>query len=46
MFKEKVVDMPTHGQLFSVDNLDGNTWVIWVDLKINRDEVSNEFSIK
>jgi hypothetical protein len=44
--KEEVVDMPTYGQLFSIDDLVGNTRVIWVNLEINRDEVSNEFSIK
>ncbi len=46
MSKEEVVDMPTYGQLFSIDDLFGKTWVIWVDLEINRDEVSNKFLIK
>ena len=44
--KEEVVDMPTYSQLFSIDDLVGNTRVIWVDLEVNRDEVSDEFSIK
>jgi hypothetical protein len=44
--KEEVLNTPTYGQLFSIDDLVGNTRVIWVDLEVNRDEVSDEFSIK
>ncbi len=43
MSKEEVLDMPTYGQLFSIDDLVGNTRDIWVDLDINSDEASNGF---
>ena len=46
MTKEEVVDMPANSQLLVIDGFVGNTWIIRIDFKTQRSEVSNEFPIK
>jgi len=44
--KEEVDHIPANSQLLVIDDFVGNTWIIRIDFKTQRNEVSNKFSIK
>ena len=46
MTKEEVVDMSANSQLLVIDDFVGNTWIIRIDFKTQRNEVSNKLAIK
>ncbi len=46
MSNKEVINMPAHRKLFAIYHFVGNTWIIRVDCKVEREKVSHQFTIE